>query len=134
MSQLSAFLHPAASEEERAAIISDRFLDGEGKPVPFKIRALTQEQVDEISKRSTHTGKDKNGVREALDSAEFSRRMILAAVVEPDFSSKELCDTYGVIDPLLAPGRMLRPGEYAKLLREISDLSGFGSLEEDLKN
>jgi len=121
MSQLSAFLHPAASEEERAVIISDRFLDGEGKPVPFKIRALTQEQVDDISKRSTKTVKDKNGVREDLDSAEFSRRMILAAVAEPDFSSRELCEAYGVLDPLLAPGRMLRPGEYTKLLREISD-------------
>ena len=30
---------------------------------------------------------------------------VVAATVEPDFSSKELCDGCGVLDPLLVPGK-----------------------------
>ena len=45
MSALSAFLHPAVPTEEKELVISKRFLGADGKPVPFKIRALTQEKI-----------------------------------------------------------------------------------------
>ena len=50
MSKLSAFLHPAAFEEERLVAISDRFVDEEGNPVPFRIRALTQEDFERCNR------------------------------------------------------------------------------------
>ena len=60
--------------------------------------------------------------------------MVVAATVEPDFRAKELCDAYGVLDPLLVPGKMLLSGEYAKLLRAITELSGFEDMEDEVKN
>lgn len=134
MSKLSAFLHPAAFEEERLVAISDRFVDEEGNPVPFRIRALTQEDIDSCNRMPAKQASGRNGAQAFPDPAEFSRRMVLAAVVEPDFSSKELCEAYGVADPMLVPGRMLLPGEYTRLLRAITDLAGLGNLEDDLKN
>ena len=41
MSKLSAFLHPVAVQEEKEVVVSRRFQDEDGKPVPFRIRALT---------------------------------------------------------------------------------------------
>ena len=136
-SRLSAFLHPTAVQEEKEVIISKRFLGEDGEPVPFRIRSLTQEENDELIKKSTRVT-TKNGQRqEALDSLAYNRRIIVAATVEPDMASKELCDAYGVMDPLLVPGKMLLSGEYGKLLREILTLSGFHTdenVEETAKN
>lgn len=125
MSRLSAFLHPASAAQEKEVVISNRFRDENGNPIPFKIRALTQEETDVITKKATNTRKVGGQSQEYLDSVDFSRRMVVAATVEPDFTSKELCDGYGVLDPLQVPGKMLLSGEYAKLLREITELSGF---------
>lgn len=134
MSKLSAFLHPVTTSEEKEVVISNRFQDENGQPVPFKIRALTQEENDRITKQATRQTKVNGQTVEKLDSVDFSRRMVVAATVEPDFQAKELCDAYGVLDPLLVPGKMLLSGEYAKLMNAITDLSGFGDAGDEVKN
>ena len=135
MSKLSAFLHPVSLREEKEVVISDRFQDEEGKPVPFRIRSLTQEENDALTKQATRQVKVNGQPMEKLDSTDYTRRVIVVATLEPDFQSKELCDAYGVLDPLLVPGRMLLSGEYARLGREIMALSGFDrDLEDEVKN
>lgn len=134
MSSLSAFLNPVSVQETREIVISKRFVGEDGKPVPFRIRSLTQEENEALRKRSRKTRRVNGQNQEYLDSAEFSARMIVAATVEPDFSSKELCDAYGVLDPLMVPGKMLLAGEYAALMSAITDLCGFSDTEEELKN
>ena len=134
MSKLSTFLHPVAVSEEKEIVISKRFQDEKGNPVPFKIRALTQEENDIITKQATRRAKVNGQMVEQLDSTDFSRRVVVAATVEPDFRAKELCDAYGVLDPLMVPGKMLLSGEYAKLLRAITELSGFKDMEDEVKN
>ena len=116
MSKLSAFLNPSNIQEEREVIISDRFKDDKGNPVAFKIRAMSQAENDENVKRCTKKRRVGNQTEEYFDNIEFSRRTIVEATVEPDFRAKELCDAYGVLDPLLVPGKMLRPGEYSRLM------------------
>ena len=104
MSKLSAFLHPVTTSEEKEVVISNRFQDESGRPVPFKIRALTQEENDRITKQATRQTKVNGQTVEKLDSVDFSRRMVVASTIEPDFQAKELCVAYGVLDPLLVPG------------------------------
>lgn len=134
MSKLSAFLHPVAPEAKEI-IISDRFVGEDGKPVPFKIRPLTQEENDALVKRAKRTRTVNGMAQEYIDSSALSRSTVLAATVEPNFAEKELCDAYGVVDPSLVPGKMLLSGEYAKLVQAINDLSGFNShVEEEAKN
>ena len=133
MSNFSAFLHPV-SAGEKEIVISNRFQDKNGEPVPFKIRALTQEENDKITRQATRQTKVNGQTVEKLDSVDFSRRMVVAATVEPDFRAKELCDAYGVLDPLLVPGKMLLSGEYARLMNAITDLSGFGGEGDEVKN
>lgn len=136
MSKLSAFLHPSTTQVEREVIVSDRFLDEGGKPVPFKIRAVTQAENEAITKQATRRVRENGQMVDRLDSVDFTRRMLVTAVVEPDFSNTEMCQAYGVLDPLLVPGRMLLAGESSKLMREIMDLSGFNdaNIEDTAKN
>lgn len=136
MSKLSAFLKPVQDTVEKEVIVSDRFRDENGNPVPFKIRALSQEENDQIVKQSTKV-EFKNGQRvEYLDSIEFARRTIVAATVEPDFSSKEMCDAYGVVSPLMVPVKMLKAREYNRLMRAITGMADVENevLEDEVKN
>lgn len=136
MSNLSAFLHPVTVQEEKEIVISRRFLDEDGNPARFKIRSITQDEADALLKQSTRTVKKRDGSLErTVDDQDFNRRLIVAATVMPDFRSTELCDAYGVMDPLMVPGKMLFSGEFSNLLREILDLSGLGgSVEDEAKN
>lgn len=133
-SKLKAFLRPAVAENEEV-IISTRFTDDKGEVVPFVIRALTQEENDKLTKKCTVTTKDRTGQQTRhLDQQRYSREVIVAATVVPDFSSKEICDAYEVVDPTLIPGKMLLAGEYLKLADAIAKLSGLGDEEEEVKN
>lgn len=134
---LDAFLHPVELKQEKEVVISKRFQDSEGKLVPFKIRTISQEENEALSKRSVHIKKIDGRQFEALDDLEYTRRLIVACTVYPDFTNSELCQAYGVMDPLMVPGKMLISGEYKRLLKEIMKFNGFTSavdLEEEAKN
>lgn len=135
MSALSAFLHPAVTREEKEVIISKRFLGEDGKPVPFKIRSLTQEENAAIIKAATKKKKVDGQWQDTLDANELSARTIVEATIFPDFRSAELCETYGTKDPVQVPGKMLLAGEFARLIDAVSKISGFDkSLDEEAKN
>ena len=136
MDNMNAFLNPVQSAGPLEVIISRRFLGEDGKPVPFKIRPVTQEENDSLTRSSTRRIKMNGQNVEKLDTALYGRRLVVAATVEPDFTSEALCRAYGTMDPLEVPGKMLLAGEYACLQREISALSGFDldGLEDEAKN
>ena len=124
MDNFYAFLHPVQTNLEKEVVISKRFVDENGEPIPFKIRALSQEENDRMLKQSTKV-EIKNGQRvEYVDNVEYCRRLVVAATVYPDFSAKELCEGYDVASPLLVPVKMLLSGEYSTLVSEIMELSG----------
>ncbi len=135
MSALSAFLHPAVTREEKEVVISRRFLGEDGKPTPFKIRSLTQEENAAIIKASTRQKKVDGQWQDSIDANELSARTIVEATVFPDFRSAELCERYGTKDPVQVPGKMLLAGEFSRLIDAVSKLSGFDkSLDEEAKN
>ena len=135
MSDLHAFLHPVQGDDTVEVVISKRFLGEDGKPVPFRIRALTPEDNDDLTKKSMHLAKGGRRGEKELDRIGYNRRILVAATVSPDFSNEELCAAYGTMDPLEVPSRMLLAGEYDRLSREILALSGFDEdLEEQAKN
>lgn len=139
MSRLSAFLHPVQTAVEKEVLISTRFQDENGEPVPFRIRAITQEQNDALTAKCRRVQTVGGRRQEYLDTAQLNRELVAAATVEPDFSSAEVCEAYGTKIPTQVPGRMLLAGEYDALLREIMALSGFDAgaaeaLEDEAKN
>lgn len=136
MSTLSAFLKPVKTTIEKEVVISDRFVGDDGKPVPFKVRAISQEENDALVRAATKT-RNENGQRvERLDSVEYAQRLIVAATVSPDFRAKDICEAYGVVSPMMVPGKMLLSGEYNRLMKAITELSEFdeAAQDEDVKN
>ena len=139
MSRLNAFLHPVDLGEVKEVIISSRFKDEAGNPVPFTIRAITQEQNDAMTANCRRVRTVRGQRQEYLDVAQLNRELIVAATLEPDFSSAEVCEAYGTKIPTQVPGRMLLAGEYDALLKAILELSGFdtgtaAAEEEEAKN
>lgn len=148
MSKLSDFLHPVTGGEEKEVIVSRRFvkrddagnpiLDDSGKmiPKPFRIRAIPQEENEALVKAATMPFRNRNGQMEnRFDKIRYSRSLVVAATVEPDFRSTEMCQAYGTLDPLEVPGKMLLAGEYQALSDAIAEHSCIGAdFEEEAKN
>jgi len=132
MSNLAGFLKPLYTEETKEIIISDRFVDEEGKPLPFKLKTLSQTQMKGISKRS-YREKYVNGKKvNEMDQDLFISRCLVESCVQPDFKDVELCHAYGTEDPYDLPQKMLLVREYEKLGRAFIELNGLESSDIDL--
>ncbi len=138
MGDIKAFLQPPVMEETKKVIISDRFKGADGKPVPFVIRVISQEINENLVKKATVKTKVNGQTVKELDNAKYSKLLIDACVVEPNFKDSEICEFYKTMDPLEVPGRMLKTGEYAALVKAIEEINGFNisieELEEEAKN
>lgn len=133
MGNIKAFLQPPIMEDTKKIVISDRFKDEKGEPVPFIIRAISQEVNDRITRQSTKRTKKQNMVIRELDDEKYMKLLIQACVVEPNFKDSELCAYYKTMDPLDVPGRMLSVGEYTRLAQEIREINGLLMSDEELE-
>ena len=133
MSKLKAFLQPSVAGTTLAVIVSDRFKDEEGKPQPFVIQAISQEENEALAEQCR---KDRiiDGIpMKMLDDTAYSKQLMLACVKEPDLKDSELCRYYGVVDPLDVLSKMLSIGEYQILTKEVMQINGLKSKQERLK-
>lgn len=140
MGDLKAFMQPPVTDVTKDVVISERFKDENGKVQPFTIRVINQEVNDNI-KRQCSMPMKKNGVvvGSTLDTDKYTKMLLQACTVTPNFKAVELCDFYKTRDSLEVPGRMLTAGEYNKLMKEINRLNGFvenedETLKEEAKN
>lgn len=138
---LKAFLaNNAKLPENTEVFVSNRFVGDDGKPVPFVIKAVTEDVNADIRKRATPSISIVKGrqVRE-FDSNKYLTGLCVASVVEPDLKNSELQKSYGVIGEADLLNAMLLPGEYAVLLSEVQKINGydnekFESVKEEVKN
>ncbi len=133
MSTLKAFLQPTVAGRTKEVILSERFKEKDGTVVPFVIQAISQEENDRLCQQSQKREIVKGQQIERLDRSLYTRRLILACVKEPDLKDKEICDYYGVIDPLEVAGKMLSVGEYGILVDAIMGLNGVNDAQEKLE-
>ena len=121
MGVLSAFLHPEPMDITKEIIISDRFKE-DGKPVPFKIRTISQAENDALVKKAQKVDMVRGRRIQYQDDQKYTNSLIVACTVQPDFRDAELCQAYGTLDPLEVPGKMQktrkrrRPRGRARLL------------------
>lgn len=117
---LAAFLQPKQVQNKQV-VISDRFLDEEGQPVPFEIRPILTDEAQELMKQNMKPEKD--GTQD-FDSAGYQADLIIAAVIYPDLKDAELQKAYGVLGERELLMRMLLIGEYTQLRNKVFALSG----------
>jgi hypothetical protein len=129
MGSLNAFLHPI-QVENKEVIVSKRFIE-DGKPIPFIIRPITQEENKYLIKK--YTKKDKKG-NDTFDRAEYVQAMTASAVVFPDLANAELQKAYGVLGESTLLQKMLYVGEYAELAQAVQEISGLDkNINEDIE-
>ena len=139
MGVLEAFLHPIAVEETKKVEVSKRYVGEDGKPVPFEFKTIPQGENSQLIKKFTRRKLVNGTTPEIFDTTGYTNALIVECTVPPDFQDSRMCEAYGVLDPMLVPGKMLLSGEYSALVGEIMKLNGFDadSLlkdEEEAKN
>ena len=127
MASLSAFLHPEQAENKEV-IVSERFKEN-GKPVPFVIRPITQDENGELLKKYRKV--DKKTGNETFNRVAYNHALTALAVVEPDLNNAELQKAWGVLGPEKLLAKMLYVGEFANLLEAVQELSG---LDQDIND
>ena len=120
MASLSAFLNPAKAENKEV-IVSERFQEN-GKPVPFVIRPVTQEENQVLLKK--HTKKNKKTGEETMDRVAYNHDLAATAVVFPPLENAELQNAYGTLGAAKTLAAMLYIGEFANLFQAVQELSG----------
>jgi hypothetical protein len=136
---ISIFLPGNVEEpEEVKEVISSRFKDKKGKPVPFVFQAITTERIDELEKECTTYSKVRGQGRvKKFDAQRFSERMAIETTIFPNFKSKEFRKAYKTEDPIEVAKKVLFiGGEYQRWLEKAQDVNGFNDddLEEVAKN
>ena len=111
-------------------VVSERFKDENGKPIPWKIRALTEAENVEIRKSATKHVKVRGQYIPQLDPEEYISKLIAASVVFPNLKDAELQKSYGVIGAEELLRKMLLPGEYGKLAQKVQEINGFEDIQE----
>lgn len=111
-----------SSNVEKEVIISDRFVDENGKPIPFKIRSITRLELTELTNQAERTNK-------ALDYL-----LVEKCCIEPNFKDVELQDRYGVKDGYYLIDKILLAGEVNQITTQILGISKLGkSFDEALE-
>lgn len=140
MSDLSLFFAQNAQVhvcEEH--VISERFKDANGNPVPWKILSMTEEENEECRKSATRRVKGKNGsYTQEINSDDYIAKLAVASVEFPDLKNVDLQNSYGVRGAEALLRKMLLPGEYAELIGKVQALNGFdkdiNDLVDEVKN
>ena len=123
---------------EKEIIVSNRFKDNDGNPIPWKIKVLdaaTQQRIR--SEAMDMNVNDQKEVNVKFNSARMNLRTVAASVVYPDLKDKDLQDCYGVATPSALVGVMLSDDEFERLLEAVNSLSAGtapGTIEEEAKN
>lgn len=139
MSNFQAFMaQNAETVENIKRVISNRFKEN-GKPVPFELRAITNEEDSELRKSCQKRVKVKKGQTTLeIDQDKYLGKLVAACVVYPDLKNIELQKSYGVLGDDTLIKKMLTPGEFTDLLVAVQEINGYdkdmNDLVEEAKN
>lgn len=143
MGGLSAFMAPNVKKPENVkVVVSDRFVDEDGKPIEWEVRCLSSDENDLIQRDCTLQvpipGK-RNQYRQVLDNALYGRKLAAACTVFPNLNDAELQDSYHVkcAEDLIVKLLSI-PGEYNGYLDKIMQFCKFdytiGDMVKEAKN
>ena len=132
--ELKSFLKQnALQQEDHLFVVSQRFLDDQGKPIEWRLRAISSQQDEILRKESTKKVQIKrNQYQNEIDTNKYIGLLAAACTIYPNLSDAALQDSYGVMgaDELLKA--MLLPGEYADYLLKVQEICGFDQNINDL--
>lgn len=136
MSNLSAFLAQNAIKVENIKhVVSKRFVDSQGQPIPWEIRCLTSDEDEALRKECTRRVQVPNRKGQYTQETDYNLylgKLAAACTVFPNLADAELQNSYGVMGADALLKTMLTPGEYADYLSKIQEINGFDAVFDDL--
>ena len=134
---LSAFLAENAQPVEKVEyIVSTRFRDAEGNPVPWTVRTISSEEDERLRKacrRRVPVPGKKNQYTTETDYDQYLGKLLVACTVEPNLNAAELQDSYHVMGAENLLKAMLTAGEYANYAEKVQEVCGFDvSLQDEV--
>ena len=142
MSNLQAFFAQNVEKVQiEEHVISNRFKDGEGNPIPWKFGAIDGEadaaNRKECTKRMPVPGK-KGMYMPETDYEAYLVKNAISTVKYPNLNDAELQKSYGVNGAEALLHKMLLPGELTKVKQIAQEVNGFNvgmdELVEESKN
>lgn len=142
MSNLQAFFAQNVEKAEvEEHVISKRFKDEKGNPIPWKFGAIDGEQ-DAAIRRANTKRKPVPGKKHILipetDYEAYSLQVAIATCKFPDLNNAELQASYGVMGAGALVKKMLTAGELAEFKEVAQKVNGFDiemdELVEEAKN
>lgn len=136
MSNLQAFFAQNVEKVKvEEHVISKRFKDGNGKPIPWKFGAIDGE-VDAANrkactKRMPVPGK-KGLMMPEVDFEQYTLKNAVATIKYPDLNDAELQSSYGVMGAEALLKKMLLPGELTEVKKITQEVNGFDVGMDDL--
>ena len=131
---MSAFMKGKAKQlPEEEKVITKLYEDEEGKPIPFKFKAIPTTLIDKLKADCTTIKYTKGQRIESFDRDRFSCKIGIETTVFPDFKNAELLQSYTCIDPVdLTKAVLNLAGEYTEWIQTCSRLNGFDDTIEEL--
>lgn len=115
--------------------LGERFVDENGNGLKFKIKAINQEQFNELKRKATSF--DKKG-QPLIDEGLLSSLIVIENTINPNFKDMESIKKLGCVNAQGYLNKVLLAGEIESLSTEILKMSGFGQsineMADEIKN
>lgn len=143
MGGLSAFMAPNVKKPENVkVVVSDRFVDEDGKPIEWEVRCISSEENEVLQRdciRQVPIPGKRNQYRQTVDNVLYGRKLAAACTVFPNLNDAELQDSYHVkcAEDLIV--KLLSvPGELAAYIDYLQEMcapnQSLGDLVDEAKN
>ena len=141
MSSLTGFLAGNVEKREnKKIVVSNRFKDAKGNPIPWEIRSISANEDELIRKECTKNvpivGK-RNQYRQTFDSNAYLTTLAVKSVVFHDLNDAELQNSYNVMGAEQLIVTMLYKDEFDILTEQLvadSQTEDINELVEEAKN
>lgn len=114
-------------------VASKRFTDENGDPIVWRIRVLTNKELeklrDKFTKKVFEPGTRKS--EEHFDVKDFTDELVTRTIAFPTLDDIDLQNSWGVSSEIDLVKAMLNGGEYTDLTRAIQEANGFETGFED---
>lgn len=130
---MSAFLEATVEEvPNKEVVISKRFKDKNGDPIPFEIKPIPTSKIRKLRKSAMRYINGKVNV----DIDVLNQLMVIESLVYPDLKNEDLQQKFGVMGEEALLDAMLLPGEFDDLTTQVTELCGYNGAElvEEAKN
>lgn len=123
--------------KEREAVeyvASEAYKDEKGKPIAWKLRAISSELDESIRRDCTKRVKGARGgvASSEIDSDKYVTMLCVNTVVEPNLKDADSQDAFGVKSAEALLKTLLLPGELMSLKEKVLEVNGFDVGMDDL--